>query len=331
VQPQDFDISQSSADGLPHRVPQPQKKIILKYLNPSPATAKGHMKRPRHGIKSTCPKPNESVPPLLHVVPLPVGLPLPDNFVPLAIPGPNLIGDDCNESIANVFCFGVFAERHSGIVYNNLTGNFPFVSFDGSVYFLVLYHYEANTILAAPITTLEDLSILHTYEENFEQLAQKGFKPKLKVMDNQVTKHMKKFLTKEECKLQLVELHNHRVNAVEQEIQMFKDAFISALATTNHDFPLQLWDRFLTPQVINTLNMLQALRINPTKSAYKVLYGLYDWNRYPLSLLGCKAVVYKDRDTRGSWALCGIDGWYLGPSMDHYRCDIYYIPETRGY
>ncbi len=26
-----------------------------------------------------------------------------------------------------------------------------------------------------------------------------------------------------------------------------------------------------------------------------------------------------------------MDGWYLGPSHDHYRCDIYYIPETRAY
>jgi hypothetical protein len=34
------------------------KKLILKYLNPSPATAKGHMKRPRHGIRSTTPKAN---------------------------------------------------------------------------------------------------------------------------------------------------------------------------------------------------------------------------------------------------------------------------------
>ncbi len=32
------------------------KKVILKYLNPSLATAKGHMKRPRHGIRSTSPK-----------------------------------------------------------------------------------------------------------------------------------------------------------------------------------------------------------------------------------------------------------------------------------
>ncbi len=30
--------------------PNINKKLILKFLNPSPATAKGHMKRPRHGI-----------------------------------------------------------------------------------------------------------------------------------------------------------------------------------------------------------------------------------------------------------------------------------------
>jgi hypothetical protein len=37
--------------------PNLTEKLILKYLNPSPATTKGHMKRPRHGIKSTGPKP----------------------------------------------------------------------------------------------------------------------------------------------------------------------------------------------------------------------------------------------------------------------------------
>ncbi len=54
-------------------------------------------------------------------------------------------------------------------------------------------------------------------------------------------------------------------------------------------------------------------------------------NRYPLAPLGYKAVIYEDGDTRGSWASRGVDGWYLGPSMDHYRCDMYYIPETCGY
>jgi hypothetical protein len=50
--------------------------------------------------------------------------------------------------------------------------------------------------------------------------------------------HIKKILTKEECKLQLVELHNHRVNDAEWAIQTFKDACIAALATTDCDFPL---------------------------------------------------------------------------------------------
>ncbi len=166
-----------------------------------------------------------------------------------------MISDDCNESIANVFCFGTFPDRQSGVIYNNLTGNFPFVSFDGSVCFLVIHHYEANAIMAMPIAGLDNQSIFNTYKANFDKLAQKGFKPKLNVMDNQATKHIKHFFTEEECKLQLIEPHNHHVNAAEHAIQTFKDAFISALATTDRDFPLQLWDK-LMPQVINTLNML---------------------------------------------------------------------------
>ncbi len=50
-----------------------------------------------------------------------------------------------------------------------------------------------------------------------------------------------------------------------------------------------------------------------------------------LALLGCKAVVYKDGDTHGSWVSRGTDTLYLGPSKDHYGCDHYYIPDTRAY
>jgi hypothetical protein len=117
--------------------PNMTEVLILKYLNPSAATAKGHMKRPRHGIRSTCPKesagPNNppraavpEAPPVLpdvnpppaavHVAPpvLPViHIPL----APLLVPrGPHLILDDDAHSFANIFCFGVFADRQSGIV-----------------------------------------------------------------------------------------------------------------------------------------------------------------------------------------------------------------------
>ena len=326
--------------------PNMTEKLILKYLNPSPATAKGHMKRPRHGIKSTRrttelpPTPTAPVPQVLtqvpilqrtddHMAPIEV-FPAPVDYFPPNVPLPNFIADDDDSSVANIFCSAAFADKISGVVYSDLTGNFPFMSFDGNVCFLVVYHYETNAIMATPIAGLDDMTIFKAYKAIFQDLTKRGFKPKLNVMDNQATKYIKKFLTEEECKLQLVEPHNHRVNAAERAIQTFKDAFIAALATTDRDFPLQLWDQ-LTPQVMTCLNLLRPSRIDPTKSAHEILHGPYDWNRYPLAPLGCKAVVYEDGDTRGSWASRGVDGWYLGPSLDHYRCDKYYIPETRAY
>ncbi len=164
----------------------------------------------------------------------------------------------------------------------------------------------------------------------FNNLTSKGYKPKINIMDNQATKHSKAFLTEQQCQLQLVEPHNHRLNAAERAIQTFKDAFIAALATTNSNFPLQLWD-IITPQVQNTLNMMRASCINQTILAYKQLNGPYDWNRHPLAPLGCKAVIYKDGSTRGSWASRGVDGWYLRQSMDHYQCSLFYVPETQAY
>ena len=105
------------------------------------------------------------------------------------------------------------------------------------------------------IANVDDCSICEAYKEIFETLENKGYKPKMNVMDNQATKYIKKFLTEKECDLQIVEPHNHRVNAAERAIQTFKDAFIAALATTDQDFPLQLWDK-LAPQVQDTLNLL---------------------------------------------------------------------------
>jgi hypothetical protein len=160
------------------------------------------------------------------------------------------------------------------------------MSFDGSICFFVLYHYESNAILATPIAGLDDVSIFNAYKKYFKDLNAKGFKPKLNVMDNQAMWHIKKILTENNWKMQVVEPHNHPVNAAEWAIQTFKAAFIAAVATTNSDFSLQLWDQ-LTPQVKDILNMLRASCVNPSISAYKILHSPYDWNHYPLAPLGC--------------------------------------------
>jgi hypothetical protein len=170
--------------GFLNGCPNLSKELVTKYLNPSPATAKGHMKRPKKGICSTRTKPLPTMmrnPRQLAVTSLPQQpiaqanlpiLPLFNNVPPYSGPayhatiGPNIIADD--EFIANVFCFGAFANKITGVVYNNLTGNFPFMSLDGSVCFFVLYHYKTNSILATPITNLDDKSIFTAYTANFK-------------------------------------------------------------------------------------------------------------------------------------------------------------------
>ncbi len=146
-------------------------------------------------------------------------------------------------------------------------------------------------------------------------------------MDNQASTTIKKYLTLKQCDQMLVKPHNHRVNAAEQAIQTFKAHFISALATTDSKFLLQLWDH-LTPQVKSTLNMLRPSRIDPSKSAYETMNGPYDWNQFPLAPPGCKAIIYKSPETHGLWGSCGTNAWCVGPSLNHYCCNHFCVPET---
>ena len=87
----------------------------------------------------------------------------------------------------------------------------------------------------------------------------------------------------------------------------------------------------MAPQVQDAINLVCRSRIDPNKSAYESLEGPYYWNQYPLAPLDTKAVIYDDADTRASWAPHGLDEWLLGPSKDHYRCNLYYNPETKGH
>ena len=81
---------------------------------------------------------------------------------------PNYIANDDDSTNSNIFCFGAFADKRSGIIYNDLTGLFPYMSLQGNVCFLIIYHYETNAILALPISGLDDNTIFATYKTHFE-------------------------------------------------------------------------------------------------------------------------------------------------------------------
>jgi hypothetical protein len=90
---------------------------IAKYLNPSPATAKGHMAHPQQGIRSTqCHAPNSSTNNTMESTAnstSPDVIPMHNPQLPARTPLPNLIEDN-NVSEDNMFVFAAFADKRDG-------------------------------------------------------------------------------------------------------------------------------------------------------------------------------------------------------------------------
>jgi hypothetical protein len=84
------------------------------------------------------------------------------------------------------------------------------------------------------------------------------------------------------------------------------------------DMPLHLWDKLL-PQALITLNLLRGSRMNPKR---------LDFNGTPLAPPGTKVLIHEKPEVRGTWAPHAVDGWYLGPALNHYRCYRVWIHET---
>ena len=122
----------------------------------------------------------------------------------------------------------------------------------------------------------------------------------------------------------------HRRNIAERAIQTFKSHFLCGLTSLPKNFPLHLWDRLIR-QAEATLNMLRPSKIHPQLSAFTVLEGNFNFDATPMAPPGTQVVIHKKSNKRKSWSPPGIDGWYVGPAWDHYRCHQVYITRTRAF
>ena len=78
-----------------------------------------------------------------------------------------------------------------------------------------------------------------------------------------------------------------------------------------------------------TLNLLRSSRQHPQLSAYASLEGEFNFIKTPLVPPGCKVISTKCSIVRGNWDPYGVDGYYIGPAEEHYRCYRVYIPSTK--
>jgi hypothetical protein len=133
--------------------------------------------------------------------------------------------------------------------------NFPQL-LSGNKYILILYDYDSNIVLSAPMKNRGDKEMVRAFDLLIQSLIIRGLKTSLKSLDNEASLALRNYLTKQGIDYQLAPPHIHRRNNAERVIQAFKNHLISGLCSVDPNFPLKLWDKLL-PQKTITLNLLR--------------------------------------------------------------------------
>jgi hypothetical protein len=189
-------------------------------------------------------------------------------------------------------------------LYSDQTGRFPVTSSKGNKYIMIVYDYDSAAILAEPIKSRSEQEILRAYSKLHQYLMERSLKPQLQKLDNECSAALKQFMRTANVDFQLVPPYDHRQNAAERAIGIWKDHFVAGLASLDPHFPIHLWCR-LIDQCTQTLNLMRSSRINPRLSAEAQLNGAFDYNKTPLAPPGRHKGPHP-RNTKGSLHLGGL-------------------------
>jgi hypothetical protein len=272
--------------------------------------AKGHLDQTRKNQRSTKSHPT-AIPPDANDPII-----IPDEFYPTP------------ETHKTHNCFVAYMNP-TGQIYSDQTGRFVAPSSNGNNYLMVLYDYDSNHIFAQPFKNRTAISILNAFKTIHRRLLLAGCRPLLHRLDNECSTILKEYLVDETIDFQLVPPGVHRRNAAERAIRTFQNHFIAGLCSVDKDFPIHLWDH-LVGQAELTLNLMRGSRLNPKLSAHAQINGQFNYNRTPIGPPGCRVLAHVKTSDRTTWSPHGLDGWYVGPATESYRCWRIWIYETRA-
>jgi len=278
---------------------------LRKFPPSSMAMHKGHLDQKRKNLQST----KKSAP----------------NLEDVLYPQPLLKGQRTH----NVYAASVDLHQTTGKAFSDQTGRFPHTSYGGNTSVFVLYDYDSNHIFAIPIKNHLAPSLVDAYKQTHARLVTAGHRPVLQFLDNECSKLLKEYMSEEAIEHQLAPPGIHRQNAAEKAIRTFKNHFIAGFSSTDKNFPVRAWDQLIQPAEI-TLNLMRRSRINPKLSAHAQINGVFDFRRHPLAPPGTKVLIHEKPHNRGSWDSHGVEGYYLGPAMEHYRCHRVLVTKTKA-
>jgi hypothetical protein len=145
---------------------------VRKYLPKSDATSKVHMNQIRQNICSTQP----------------------------AVEQPTPETDMAQEDKCNFMFSAVMVTNQ---IYTDLTGRFPTTSLSGNKYILILYDYDSNSVLSAPMKNRGDKDMVRAFDLLIQSLIIRGLKPHLQRLESEASLALRKYLTKQGISYQL--------------------------------------------------------------------------------------------------------------------------------
>jgi len=112
------------------------------------------------------------------------------------------------------YCYATILSP-TGQTRMDLTSWFPTTSSPGNSYIIVVYDFDSNGILVAPLKNCQAEVILKAYKLIHTHLCTAGLCPQLQCLDNKAFQALQDYLTAENVDYQLVPLPVHRHNAAE--------------------------------------------------------------------------------------------------------------------
>ena len=270
------------------KLPGVTAKLMRKHFPNPLATSLGHLDQTRQGMQSTKAVVTEDI-------------------------------DDTTTYVPEAKQHIIMTVERTGRNFMDGTGKFPHTSLRGSQYMLIMYSHDTSYIHVEAIASRAASDITNAYKRGMEIFTAGNDKPSIERLDNECSDMFRLLCKTLHITIELAPPGMHRTNAAERAIRTWKNHFISVLCTTNKDFPLNLWDELIEQGEI-TLNLMRSCRSDPTISAYEALRGIFDINKTPMAPAGTRVVIHVKPLARASWDTHGVDGFYIGPAMEHYRC-----------
>jgi hypothetical protein len=183
-------------------------------------------------------------------------------------------------------------------LYMDDLGHFP----------IQFHHVGSNSIPVEPFKSRANTHRIPAYNRIMERLQARGITVNLQIFDNKASAvYIANITVKWKCKHQKVPPDMHRRNIAERMIRTFKAHLISII----------FGDKLLV-QAELTVNLLRTSKRDPTKLAWEFLNGPFNYDATPMGLPGSRIIAHAKGSTRRSWDCRGIEGFYIGPVMNHY-------------